>query len=87
MEWMAFLVAAGGMPPERFLYEPAAYSVERVSTADIGRACRMPNPEYRLLGCTHGPTLRVFIRDDISGVEYEAVLHHEWAHLNGWRHD
>mgnify|MGYP001569184961 FL=1 len=88
MKWAAaFFLMLDAMPPRQFDYAPPFYSVERVAREDIGRVCGFPDPDLRLLGCTHGPTLRVFLRDDLSGTEYRAVLHHEWAHLNGWRHD
>ena len=74
-------------PPLRYDRAPLVYSVERVAEKDMGGTCKMPDPHYLLRGCTNGPALQIFIRDDLSGLEYEAVLHHEWAHLNGWRHN
>ncbi|MFA5898834.1 MAG: hypothetical protein WC829_06940 [Hyphomicrobium sp.] len=83
----AFLLLLQALPPAAYDHEPKRYTLVRVPFGDMETVCKFPYPELRLIGCTDGPLLHVFIRDDVHGLEFEGVLRHEWAHLNGWSHD
>lgn len=88
MSWAAiFFLVVDALPPARFDFEPPVWRLERAAPYDMGRVCDMPDPKFRLMGCTNGPELRVVIRSDLEGAVYDVVLRHELAHLNGWVHD
>lgn len=83
-------------PPE---YDPLVqgvlrpYIVQHVTGEELARYCAGAfDPRVEIIwGCTDAtPALlaaRVYIREDLTGDLYQAVLRHEVAHVNGWRHE
>lgn len=82
---MAMMLAI--LPPMAFDYEPTFYTLRRVEVGGMEQACGLHDPKLLLVGCANVSQRVVTIRADVEGLEYHAVLRHEWAHLNGWKHD
>ena len=69
-------------PPAKYLYEPESYRIIEMDAKLIHAVC--PRPGQVVLGCAVGR--KIFIVEHLPGETYRAVLAHEKAHVNGWRH-
>ena len=73
------------VPPARFDYEPRApYKVLNIDVAMLNTIC--PSPFGQVWGCTSTRRHVIWLRSGMNAGMRAAVLRHEKAHLNGWRH-
>lgn len=89
-------------PPAKYRHEPLApYTVVRSTEHELRKLCKLDylirvlmvrgaggdTTKITVAGCTQVVRRVIHIRDDLSPRDFQKVLEHEKAHLNGWRHD
>lgn len=74
-------------PPAAYDHEPSQpYTVAVIDDhMELVKRCRMGFHAH-LIGCALPRTDEIYIIGGLSAEDFDAVLRHEKAHLNGWRH-
>lgn len=90
---IASLVIAASLssfaPPVGYDYEPTqSYTVTELPADMMRVACRSGQFAQNRIpyGCTYRSTSQIFILESLRGSDYDIILRHEKAHLNGWDH-
>jgi hypothetical protein len=77
------------LPPLAFDHAPTqSYRVETAPARIVKAVCHSHQVGKLVIACSFEARGRwvIYLRDDLTPRQYEVVLRHEKAHVNGWEH-
>jgi hypothetical protein len=88
--WIGLALVLDLVPPPEYDYiPPRPHVIHEVREGTIRRHCGLPIADESIIvfGCADWVTGDVWILEGMTPEVRAIVIRHEFAHLNGWRHE